>query len=241
MAIQFFNNGNEAELIDMPADTVLSVSQASPGALANVYLVRSDSAIGFISANLSSSTPLVVGPFTANCTLAVSSIGRVAVDIGMQLGGTGGSINPATLPIASGVAAFRAAFGYSGATQATSTPVLLPIADAGTLTAINLAAGNTNITVAMMRSGVLVSTSSGSTSILVPTLATITDIGAYVFDVNNPTGLFFSVQRRGLGVLAVNFAAGVTLISHNLDPVNLPQNHIPTSYWLVATDTWMEM
>ena len=141
---------------------------------------------------------------------------------------------------ADGSASFQRALGFAGTNQANMQPALLPISKPGIWPALNLAMGNTVLTLALSRSGVLCSTGSGSTSIQVPLLASIADIGSYTFDANNPNGIFFTVQRRGLGGLFVNFDVGVTIHRNDLDPANLPQWHPPVTYLLVGANEWVE-
>lgn len=144
-----------------------------------------------------------------------------------------------TLPIADGSDAYMAAVVIGGSTASTAVFKRAPVARANVLVGQNLPAGNTVLTLALARSGVLYSTAASQTTLFIPTLANITDIGTYVFDANNPNGLVFAVERQGLGLLALNFAAGVTVNWNNLDTATLPQYHGPVMLRMVANNTWV--
>ena len=144
-----------------------------------------------------------------------------------------------TMPTLSGTEAYVGAVVLAGANQATSVFKAAPTTSRGRISVLNLVPGNTNLTLAMTRVDLLVSVAAGNTSIFVPTLATIADIGSYTFNANDPAGPFFSFQRRGLGPLLVNFAAGVTVYWNDLNPATFPDAfHRPVTLMLVGQDIW---
>lgn len=66
---------------EVPSGSILSMRQHSPGAIATAALASQDGATGFTLTALVSSTPVTVGPFTADCRINVNSVGAVAVDV----------------------------------------------------------------------------------------------------------------------------------------------------------------
>lgn len=114
-----------------------------------------------------------------------------------------------------------------------------PVNKANVLAGQNLPAGNTVLTLALARSGPLYSTASDATSLYVPLLANFSDLGSYVFTPNAPNGLLFAVERQGTGVLAVNFAPGVTINWNNLDTTTLGTYSGIVMIRMVALNVWV--
>jgi hypothetical protein len=115
-----------------------------------------------------------------------------------------------------GIGAYRRLMGMEGADQAAAVAAgvrLYDFADVSAIRTFYLAAGANTLSLAMARSGILTSTSSGATSLLIPTMATMGHVRSGV----NPNELVILLYRDGDGVFTCNPASGVTITWNNLD------------------------
>lgn len=134
---------------------------------------------------------------------------------------------------ASGFDAYQAVAGFAGATLAAAKPRRIGVTAPWIKRVNYLPAGNTVLTMAMLPLGIITSSAQVTTSLLVPTMATL----GWTFNQN--AQLYFVVQRDSVGVFAVNFASGVTINNpNNLDPVNMPAGSPPIRVVMYAADTW---
>jgi len=135
-----------------------------------------------------------------------------------------------------GTEAYQRSLMLVGADQATAILKLAPITALGRIPRIFVPAGNTTLTLAYSRGGIITSTSSGSTTLLLPTMAAL----GYTRNSTNPVELAFLFQRGGLGPLFVNAdtAGGVTINWNDLDPQYLPKDHPPVMLISTGANTW---
>ena len=143
--------------------------------------------------------------------------------------------NSTDFPAASGTYAYRAALMVAGASQAAAAIVAAPITPEEELTVYNLPAGNTVLTIGIMRYDMIVSDNPTATSLEVPQNATL--------GLTYATGKAFEffVQRRGLGVFSVNYSGTAAKISANdVDITTLAQYHSPVRISSHSADAWCE-
>jgi hypothetical protein len=121
----------------------------------------------------------------------------------------------------------------AGATQAAALPYAAPIKDESKITVYYLAAGNTVLTPAMLRYDLIVSVNPGATTVEVPQNATF---GWTFVSGEEPCGFF---QRRGAGVLAINFSGSATRVDDNdIDISSEGPYHRPVRLNGVAANEW---
>lgn len=132
----------------------------------------------------------------------------------------GFTVNGVAVPAASG-AAFSEVIGYEGASEGTATAARFKIALPNQFDRYNLPAGNTVLTLPILRAGVLTAVNPSSTTVDLPTLATL----GYTDPGTGAGQLIIYYQRVGLGLLYINPAAGVKIVWNDLDPQFLPQFH----------------
>jgi hypothetical protein len=138
---------------------------------------------------------------------------------------------------ATGAELYSRVLGIGGTSKGTADLLLYPLSQPGILERYNLPGGTTALTLAIMRSGILTATNPGSTTITVPTLATLG------WTYNPARSLIWYYQRCGLGGLFINPVAGVTIdwqasTGNSFDPQFLKQNHPPGGLLLVGDNAW---
>lgn len=138
------------------------------------------------------------------------------------------------VPVSTDAAAWTCFYGEQGASEATAAPKKFTASPLGQMPALNLASGANTLTLTMARGGILASTSPGSTTLTIPTFATL----GYTRDSSNPVELVILLQRRGLGGLFVNPASGVTINWNDLDPQFLAQYHPVVALSTVGANLW---
>ena len=135
-----------------------------------------------------------------------------------------------SIPAASGGVTPSTALGIEG-----TSLKMFPVADPTTVGRYDLAAGANTLTLAMCGDYILTSTSAGSTSLLVPTFATL----GFTRTVGSPRReLRFRVQRTGLGGLYVNPATGVTINMNDVDPQYLGIGHPWVTFITRGDNIW---
>jgi hypothetical protein len=143
-------------------------------------------------------------------------------------------IDGVDVPSAAGDKALALVLGLEGNTSGGLAPVQFPIVIPGIYKQLNIT-GNGTLTLAMMRAGaVLTSTSAASTTLLLPTMATL----GFTRPSDGTANLYFDVQRGGLGPLFVNPASGVTIIWNDLDPQYMTQWAPKIRISMVADNVW---
>lgn len=130
--------------------------------------------------------------------------------------------------------AVRLALVIAGASRGAAELYTAPVTDENEITVYNLPAGNTVLTLALMRYARIVADNPAGTTLEVPSEATLGYTRAAGKD------LEFVVQNRGLGTFTVNFTGGATLVeSNNLDPSTLGRRHPPVTVSSVAANSWV--
>ena len=141
--------------------------------------------------------------------------------------------NAAHVPLLTTSFAWRYVLVFAGANQAGANPYFAPITNEENISVFPLASGNTVVTPELMRYNLLYSINPGSTSLQIRSDA----LNGYTRIAGQEISFF--VQRRGAGVLAVNFTDGAVLIEdNNVDPTTLGAFHRPVRVWSPADLEW---
>lgn len=118
----------------LPAGSILTLRQQSPGATAVAALASQDGATGFTSTTLSSATPATVGPFASSCVINVSAVGKVGVEV------NGNAAVAATTLTASAAVALSPANANVVLSPTGTGVVTIAPATVGTIDKVNLGA-----------------------------------------------------------------------------------------------------
>jgi hypothetical protein len=137
------------------------------------------------------------------------------------------------VPALSGSFAYRAVPTMAGATQAAATLYMAELTNENEISVYYLDPGNTVLTPEMLNYDLIVSVNPGSTSVEVPENATF---GWTFVSGREPQGFF---QRRGAGVLAINFTGDATRVDTNDIAIESEAPyHRPVRLNGVAEDEW---
>lgn len=121
-----------------------------------------------------------------------------------------------------------------GASQAAAVPKLLPYLRPNHAKGYNLSAGNTNLSLSLMRSGLLLAVNASSSTILIRT-RTLMSLPAY--NSSDPTEEWFDAQRRGTGALFINADTGVKIVTNDIATEFLAKYHIPVRCRYAGVDS----
>lgn len=136
------------------------------------------------------------------------------------------------VPASTGSGAYLKAIVLEGTAQTDAVLKTADIIRPGRIRRYWLPSGSTTLTLSMLLSGVLSSSSAGSTAVLIPTMASL----GFTRDATDTQELAIPLQRCGLGPLFCNADTGVTITDpNNLDVQNLGQYH--SVVWLVSHGT----
>lgn len=135
-----------------------------------------------------------------------------------------------------GTSPFMWLFGFAGTAKANMVDRLYRLFQPGHFASYNLPPGITALTKALMSYEVLTSVNAGSTSVDIPSFATL----GHTWDAAAPINLRFRVQQRGDGLVFVNPAAasGVTIDYMQLAPETMPKGSIIT-FSTVGVNQWV--
>lgn len=145
-----------------------------------------------------------------------------------------------TLPTVTGSEAYIGAVVLAGSSQGASAFKVAPVNKREGIVPLELTVGANTLTRALCNSDILISTASGNTSLFVPLLANITDIGSYAW-VSGGLELGFRIERRGPGIFALTFDAGATVEDPFAlrDPIQFTiKQYMPISVGLIGVNHW---
>lgn len=120
-----------------------------------------------------------------------------------------------------GTSPYQRVLAVEGADQSSVTGlVLLPVVQPGRANRLYLPAGNNTLTLPMTQSGILTSTSSGNTTLIIPTMSTL----GHTRSSSNPVEIEILLFRDGDGPFFCNpISSAVTITWNDLDIQYLPK------------------